>query len=704
MVSHRLCPAAGSWLNMPPMPLLSQLLQWQQLAARLNIRLPVIWQGDNKQLISDSFQLLAQLADATVYWLGEQPPVDAVQLSDKHNYQLLGSECDVLVINAFSGFNADLVAASAGCVKAGGIWLLLCPEFSSWQQLANPAHKNLLPYPLDAHTHQGQFIRFWLSCVQQQNVIILHNNSICRELDWPKPPSADTASVPYATTEQASAVAAILHVVSGHRRRPLLLSADRGRGKSAALGIAAAQLAIAGKQLVLTAPSPRTATTALQHFQQLTATTLHQQLNFVAFDQLLNGDYQADLLLVDEAAAIPTPVLQQLVQKFSRVVFATTEHGYEGTGRGFQLRFQQHLNTHYPGWKKLHLHQPIRYQQADPLEQLTFNSFLLKPNADATKFLPDAALNFKCYQTTDWLNQAEKLQQVFSLLSLAHYQTQVKDLAALLDNPQLQVVTLEQNNQLLACALICIEGNIEATLANQIYLGARRLQGHLLAQSLAFHLAQPDLAQGTLWRVMRITVQPQLLRQKLGAALLAFIDTQARQASVSYLGCSFGVTTELCNFWRDCGYQAVRLGTTTDNASNEYSLLMLKAVLGDTATVNTLANAFAKQLFVNLTVYPALSAALVLALATAPATTELNTRQKQQLLLFAQGKRPYELIRHLLLDWFNLHYNHLQTLDAELLCSLLWQQHDLATVAQKAPFNGKKRLLCKLAEIVRLNC
>ena len=688
---------------MRPAPLLSQLLQWQQQAARLNIRLPVIWQGDNKQLIGYCQQLLARQTAATVYWLGEQPPVDAVQLSDKHNYQLLGSECDVLVINAFSGFNADLVAASAGCIKAGGIWLLLCPEFSSWQQLANPAHKNLLPYPLDAHTHQGQFIRFWLSGVQQQNVIILHSDSVYQQLTWPEPSSCEPVSAPYATTDQASAVAAILQVVTGHRRRPLLLSADRGRGKSAALGIAAAQLAMANKQMILTAPSPRTATTALQHFQQLTEPARHQQLQFIAFDQLLSGNYQTDLLLVDEAAAIPTPVLQQLVQKFSRVVFATTEHGYEGTGRGFQLRFQQHLNTHYPGWKKLHLHHPIRYQQADPLEQLTFNSFLLKANADATEFLPDAALNFKCYQTTDWLNQAEKLQQVFSLLSLAHYQTQVKDLAALLDNPQLQVVTLEQDNQLLGCALISTEGNIAPPLTSQIYQAERRVQGHLLAQSLAFHLAQPDLAQTTLWRVMRIAVQPQLQRQKLGVALLAFIDTQAQQAGVSYLGCSFGVTAELCHFWRGCGYQAVRLGTTTDNASNEYSLLMLKAVVGDAATVNTMAQAFAKQLFVNLTLYPALSPALVLALAAAPATAELSGQQKQQLLLFSQGRRPYELVRHLLLDWFNLHYNALQTVDAELLCALLWQQQTLATIAKKQPFNGKKSVLCKLAEIVQLN-
>lgn len=56
---------------------------------------------------------------------------------------------------------------------------------------------------------------------------------------------------------------------------------------------------------------------------------------FMAPDALLASGARADWLVVDEAAAIPAPLLLQLVSRFPRILLTTTVQGYEGTGRGF---------------------------------------------------------------------------------------------------------------------------------------------------------------------------------------------------------------------------------------------------------------------------------------------------------------------------------------------------------------------------------
>jgi len=678
-----------------------QFQHWLQQATACHIRLPVIWQGEQTTLLQQTGQIVQQNNLHKVYWLGADAPTQVLDISNNAPYQILGSECDALIINAFSGLDADLLAAASGCIKAGGLWLLLCPPFEDWRHSANPASKKVLPYPLDAKSHKGQFLPFWLNQLQQQNLVLIQHQQVSQTLAWPDFTAAPSVVAPYVTAEQHQAVAAILHVVSGHRRRPLVLTANRGRGKSAALGIAAAQLAAAGKHILLTAPSPNAADTALSHFQALALPDMVHQLSFVPFDELLRSDLKADLLLVDEAAAIPTPVLQQLLQLYSRIVFATTEHGYEGTGRGFQLRFQQHLTEHCPNWSKLHLTQPVRYQQHDPLELLIFNSLLLKQDTLLKPVLqPDKPVEVirLCY--ADWVNHFDLLEQVFNLLSLAHYQTQVKDLVALLDNPKLSVVALLQERLVLACALVSEEGELDSDLARQIYRSERRVQGHLLAQNLAFHLAQPELATKKLWRVMRIAVNPELQRQALGSTLLQHIDTLAHQHNVDLLGTSYGVTASLLAFWHQNGYRSVRLGHSVDKASSEYSLLMIKAVKATQQQVDVLAQQFSQLLYHSLTQYPLLASELALELCQPEDSANLSQAELEQLQLFAENKRPYELVQHLLLRWFNHNIANLAPPEQVLFAALLWQKIDWNVLCQQFLQPSRKAIQRQVGDVL----
>jgi len=707
--------------------LLLELQQARQQASQAGWRLPV-WLALPQPLAEQAILAILAATDAAqqLYWLGATVPGLAglaatagpslTQVQQKS--QLLGTECDVLISNAFDGLDWDLLAASAGTVKTGGLWLLLTPPVNDWATWPNPAARRWLSYPHQQAPTFGHFLTFWHG-QSSPNWLHWDQHGLQRSLQSPAsspalPPIA-LPDWPYRTCCQQQAVQAIHQVLLGHRRRPLLLTAHRGRGKSAALGIAAAQLQQRGKnRLVITATRPAAAAVALAQARQLWSELAQPQdavpelvLQFWPLDRLLAEKPPLDLLLIDEAAAVPAPQLQALVQQYSRVVLASTEHGYEGTGRSFQLKFQTFLQQQCPGWRKLELHQPIRYQLDDPLEQLIFQRFLLASNeTPALNFTmaqpPAAAPQLQFVSQQDLLQQPALLHACFTLLSLAHYQTDVLDLVALLENPALQLWVLQQQQHILGCAVVSCEGELPIALSQQIYQGERRVQGHLLAQSLCFHLACPQLASCAMARVQRIVIRPELQQQGLGSLLLQQLQQHYRQLGFAVFGTSFGATSELYRFWQQQGLLLLKVSPQPDASSAEVSILMAQALQPDAQPLLTrLSQQCRQQLYWQLaTSQRQLAADLALCWALPPVSV-LTEDERQQLRLFAAGQRPYAQVEVLLLYWLHQSYQQLPSNDAQLWLRLLWQKHSINELCQSGVASGKAALLQQLQQSVQ---
>ena len=62
-------------------------------------------------------------------------------------------------------------------------------------------------------------------------------------------------------------------------------------------------------------------------------------INFIAPDRLIAEQQAADILIIDEAAMLPYPMLQQLCRQYRKIIMATTTGGYEGTGQGVPAAF-----------------------------------------------------------------------------------------------------------------------------------------------------------------------------------------------------------------------------------------------------------------------------------------------------------------------------------------------------------------------------
>jgi tRNA(Met) cytidine acetyltransferase len=133
---------------------------------------------------------------------------DVVAAIDYTAKNCLGQEFDVALVDLFEPFDANAFAAISGTIRGGGALVLLFPEKTEFPQ---SLFLQRFYRVLNSQPYQGAIRR-----------INVAENNIQPDVSLEVPEKTR-----YSTIDQKKAIEAILHVVKGHRRRPLLISADR---------------------------------------------------------------------------------------------------------------------------------------------------------------------------------------------------------------------------------------------------------------------------------------------------------------------------------------------------------------------------------------------------------------------------------------------------------------------------------------------
>jgi tRNA(Met) cytidine acetyltransferase len=574
--------------------------------------------------------------------------------------RFLGQERSLVVIDTYHGLNPDVFGRVSGLVQAGGALLLCCPALEDWPDYHDPEYLKLAPYPQQAETIKGLYLKRWVRLLSSLNGIECYTDAIQTAIPVLKACPPDAAHSQACTPDQQHAIDAVLSVVQGQRRRPAIISADRGRGKSAALGLAAGQL-LATQQvqsIILTASSMSQVGSVFKHAHAVLPDSIlharqkglqhpHGSIRYIAADALIAKQHECGLLIVDEASTLGVARLEALLKHYPRIAFSGTEQGYEGSGRGFSLKFRQLIQAHCRGQHAIKLDTPVRWATNDPLENWTNRLLLLdseQSQGETQQHVKTDELSFREIEQSQLAEDDALLNKIMGLLVSAHYQTRPADVRHLLDAPNSRLFIAEHSKQVVGLVWLMLEGGLEIDIAREIAAGYRRPQGHLVPQVLAAHLGLEDAIVLRCARIQRIAVNPQLQGQGIGSWMLAQIEKQMAK-NTDYLASSFGADPPLSHFWQRAGYHIARVSDKPQTASGLHSVVMLKPCSPAARSLGLKVQSLFREQFVNqladsLRYFPP-------DLATSLANhgiskLSLNLDELKSAVLFAWTHRPYE--------------------------------------------------------------
>ncbi|PCN50301.1 hypothetical protein B6U99_05155 [Candidatus Geothermarchaeota archaeon ex4572_27] len=346
-------------------------------------------------------------------FVGEARGVDVKPLLYEQAEEVLGTTWDMLFMDLTEQLRPNDLGRLVELVRGGGLIFLLTPPLDEWPNRLTRFQRKLIVPPYTEGDVRRRFIkRFIRKLTEHKGIWVLDGLKLVSGEPYqvkgalkPRPVPPPKPSLPMKlydmakTQDQVEALMGFEGFLRGDERRVLVLTANRGRGKSAALGLGAAGLIYTlGREdrvnIKVTAPDPRNVQAVFEFAERAlralgvrvrleerggVVTALRSSLGTIEYRSPYRLIHErADLAMVDEAAGIPVPLLFRVLRSFRRVVYSSTIHGYEGAGRGFSLRFLKALNEERGiEVEKVELKEPIRYAPGDPIESWLYDTLLL---------------------------------------------------------------------------------------------------------------------------------------------------------------------------------------------------------------------------------------------------------------------------------------------------------------------------------------
>ncbi len=347
------------------------------------------------------------------------------------------------------------------------------------------------------------------------------------------------------------------------------------------------------------------------------------------------------------------------------------------------------------------------------MEQFSFELCLLDAEPVAEQLIVDLGiekLQVKKLTAAELLQDEALLRQCFGLMVTAHYRTRPSDLQMLLDRDDMWLLGVFNQQQLVASAWLVAEGPINPRLAAAVFAGERRLNGHLLPQTLLAHSGISIAGEYHYQRIVRIAVHPALQSRGIGQYLVNALVTHLPE-NTDILGCSFAASEALVRFWQNSDYRLMRVGAHSDHISGRHAVILAKPIssAGQQVIEQTqqrliqqwpdLLNSQLSHLETGL--IPLLTQLLP------EAELPITAADEEEITAFAFQKRHYDAcqiaIRKFVLNCVaQQRFLSLPSLLQSICLIFVLQRQPIATVCRQLNLKGKQDLLGQLREAIRI--
>lgn len=539
---------------------------------------------------------------------------------------VLGETYTSLILDLSEGFHPNDLGIIVETIAEKGIIIAISPPVNDWSNLISRWHEELVSEPFSPEDVIPRFYRRFIKKTLTAEGIIFFDfdkRKVIKDYEFkPKITSREEIVIPEekmikrklyklcATQDQIKVLQLFESFFERQKeRKAVVITADRGRGKTAVLGIVTPflisrmhKILKRPVRIMVVAPSPQAVQTYFKFL--LKAMVRYGMVNYFVKESnglvtvvnskfarveyvvprraMLEKSY-ADVVIVDEAASIDVPVLWKITEGVRYAIFSSTIHGYEGAGRGFSIRFLKRLESDESvEIQKIHMEEPIRYGKGDPIEKWLYDVLLLDAqpvelDEKDIEAIRAGKLEFEQIDKDELMSDDRLLREFFGIYVLAHYRNRPSDLVILSDMPNHLPFRVKVNGKTVCSLHIAVEGGMDDEVIEKIKEGYKP-KGQIIPDLVLKHYWNLVFPRMLGVRIVRIATHPSVMDMGIGSFALQKIVEWSEANNLDWAGSGFGVSPELLRFWTRNGFIPIHITPQRNEVSGEHTLIVIKAL------------------------------------------------------------------------------------------------------------------------------